>query len=84
MKVIYVGPHRSVEVETESGLMVAHRNGPPVEVSEDVGASLLAQGENSDAEGEHQRAWRKASAKESAKASASESHDEGAGSGDAS
>jgi hypothetical protein len=53
-------------------------------VSDQVGADLLAQGENSDPDGEHQRVWRKASPKETAKAAASESNDEGAKGGEAS
>lgn len=65
-KLIYEGPHLEVEVPSDAvagGVIYAER-GVAVDVPADVAESLLSQGENSDPDGEHERTWRKATAKE--------------------
>ncbi|HVS85656.1 MAG TPA: hypothetical protein VHD91_08485 [Gaiellaceae bacterium] len=70
MKVIYQGPHREVEVAHDGGGTTVARRGDAVEVPDEVGASLLSQGEGGE------QTWRKASPKEAAKATAKQD-DEG-------
>jgi hypothetical protein len=51
VKVNYVGPHLAVEVETSPGVWKqAERDGAPIEVSDELGASLLEQESNWKAE----------------------------------
>jgi hypothetical protein len=72
---VYSGPHQEVEVphdEVAGGVVFAVR-GKAVEVSDDVAASLLEQGEDQVAEGDdraaqHDRTWRTATTKEVAAA----------------
>lgn len=77
---VYTGPHADVEVpldEPIGGYVIAD-NGKAVQLPEEVAAGLLAQGENSDPDGQHDRMWRTATAKEvkdAEKAAAAETDD---------
>jgi hypothetical protein len=68
MYLIYTGPHQAVEVPHDlvaGGLIIAERNGDPIDIPNEIAEGLLEQGhDSSETDPQHQPQWVKATPKQ--------------------